>query len=105
MTKEEKFNDLIFKSFKGNDHYESIKYGMNRARSLMLKHIVFENASAHHQYDMCMTIYIIATQSSSKTMYNFRIIKRPEERIFEYALDEGFKPSESIDCTEVKILK
>ena len=105
MTKEEKFNDLIFKSFKGNDRYEFIKYGMNRARSLMMKHIVFENAAAHHQYDMCMTIYIIGTQSGTKAMHNLRIISKPEERTFKYALDEGFKPSESIDCTEVKLLK
>ncbi len=78
---------------------------MNRARCLMLKHIIFEKASATHQYDMCMTIYIIGTQSSTKAIHNFRIITKPEERTFEYSLDEGFEPLTTIDCNELKFLE
>ena len=104
MKKEEIFNNLIFESFKDKRHYEQIKHGMNRARSMMMKHTVFEKASAIAQYSMCMTIYIIATQSSTKALHNLKIINKPEEEIFEYAIDEYFEGPKIIESKEIKLL-
>jgi hypothetical protein len=56
MTKEIKFNDLIFQSFKHNENYDLIKHGMNRAKALILQDVAFEKATPTHQYNMCITI-------------------------------------------------
>ncbi len=105
MKKKEKLNNLIFNGFGDKKNYDEIKYGLNRARLLMLHHNVFDKAPVGSQYEMCMTIYIIATQSGTKKLHNFRILSRPEEKVFEYALDEGFVPLKNIDSEEPKLLK
>lgn len=97
-----KFESLIFEAFKDSDNYDIIKYGLMKARSLMLKHQSFSNSSAQSQFDMCTTIYLISTQSSTKAICSLKIIATRSNEKFAYALDEGFEQPQIIEIQQIK---
>lgn len=90
-SKEQRFEDLIFKQWKDDNHYDQIKYEMLKARSLMFIHKAFNNATTQQQYDICLTICLINLHSALNQLDKSMPISKPKNRPLKYSLSQGFE--------------
>lgn len=108
MNEEKKlkqFVKLIDKAYLQVKVYEKIMHQMLAARELMMKHDKFARSSAKVQYDMCVTIVLIATHSTHAVVHNTRILSRPEPKEFEYDLNKNYAVPFVIEINEgLKVL-
>jgi len=103
-SQQEIFDNHIFKLFHDEDNYDKLKHQLNRARSIMMeRHECFRNKSAYRQFEYCVSICIIAVQTSTKDLRQFRLSGDMNE-VFKYALNEGYNKPNVIELDSAQKL-
>lgn len=95
--KEVKFEELIYDQYKDCEDYEVLRHRLLTVRELMLQHPAFKKASVNDQLYMSVTINIIVTDSILDHMNQTRPLSLPEDKVFKYSVDNGFKPMKTIE--------
>lgn len=99
--KTEKFNNLIFETYGQNKNFDMIAHNLKRIRKIMeSSHETFKLFSAKKQFDFCITIGIIVVQSTTYEIRNLGIIKKSENEILEYSVNEYYKEPKIIEINK-----
>ncbi|MFY7827893.1 MAG: hypothetical protein ACOVQ4_12250 [Flectobacillus sp.] len=94
---DKKFREWLFRDFGQDNNYDKITYRMLRCRRILSKNKVLAKLSEVDLYDVCITVFLIATQSERHAIRNFpSIFPKEHSEPLEYALEEGFKKVEPI---------
>lgn len=90
MTFEQYIDDAFFQE----NSYEKMRHQLLHVRQKMSIHKSFSRQSVKAQFEQCVTILIIATQSQTDVIHNIRILRKPETKEFPYSIDYKFKPKD-----------
>lgn len=88
--KNKKFEALISRAYGASSEFEKIKYQINRAREIMLRHDAFNRLNVELQLDQCVTICLIASHTSRRDLTRVRMFGSSTVEVFEFSLLEGY---------------
>ncbi len=95
--KKKKFDQMIWDAFSQDNNYDKLKHQLCNIRKSMYGHTAFRNLAVKDQFSLSVTIGIISCQSSRYSMNKISIFNKNTNAVFEYAPEEGFKPTETIN--------
>lgn len=97
MDTSKKFERLIWQDFKDTPNYDKVKYQLERVRATMgASNPCFLEMPVMRQYKYCITICMIALQTSQKDLRQLSLTKNRNE-VFPYSMDEGYQKPVVID--------
>ncbi len=100
MDKDKLFEKLIFDYAGQEKNYDLLRHNLLRARSIMNKrHTSFKRLSAVVQFEYCLTIVLIAVDTSAKNLRKFSLSRDKKEH-FKYSIDEGYTPPIPIELSK-----
>jgi lysyl-tRNA synthetase class I len=93
MKKTQDFNKLIYQAYGAKDLYDKIGNQIKNVRETMSKHNEFKRLSAQSQFNLCCTICMIATQTSSELLN--KLNSKQLKEVFEYSINRKFQKNEN----------
>ena len=100
-----RFEKLVWDEYSQGNSFDKLRHNFIRTREIMIEqHESFNNFPAQKQFDYCVTIIIIALQSTRQDLNKLRMFSKPKNNNYEYSINEGFVKPVPIEISGIMII-
>jgi hypothetical protein len=99
------FEDHVFKAFSQNEQYDKLLHQLKEIRRHLMEHDTFKRMKTKGQYDMCITVALIVTNTVHGQVIRDMPLSRSKEDGGRYDIISRFKAPEMININSQKLLR
>lgn len=87
MIKDIQFDQLIKQQFGNSEKFQKLENQIKNVRQTMSKYDEFKKLKVKTQFEFCVTIAIIATQTASQSLQGVKLLGNVNSETLEYSID------------------
>lgn len=87
MKKDIQFDQLINQQFGNSENFQKLKNQIKNVRQTMSKYDEFKKLKVKTQFEFCLTIAIIATQTANQSLQQIKLFGNVNTETLEYSID------------------